>query len=282
MSMSSGAGTATVTDLHFTVTGSSSAGTVASIMVAGKSAPVISGIASISGLALNVPSGFSGVDVPVTVTYNTVGFSGVAKSNDTSILTLDEIKYTSGNTVKSTPAVSQAAKTMRLIAAYPTISIAAPATSLVNGSVKVATITVSAPASGNVTLHDLPLTFFTTGGTTASTSGGATAILVKDGNTTVTTTVPTSGLSISTSTTGSITVSFTGGYTLNAGTTKVFDIYFNNIGGSLGAAGTSAFGTKLGTSSTFTFDDVNGGIPGLLSTGANIYSYPTDTATIHN
>ncbi len=284
MSMSAGAGTATVTDMHFTVTGSSSAGTISKITVAGKDATVISGVASVSGLAIAIPSGFSGVDVPVTVTYNTVGFGGVAKANDTSILTLDEIKYTSGNTVKTSPAVSQAARTMRLIASYPTLAIAAPADAkLVNGQVKIATFTVSAPLSGNITLHDLPLTFFTTGGATASSSGttAGTSILVKDGNTTITTTTP-AVFSVSTSSTGSETVSFTNGYTVTAGTTKVFDIYFSNIGGSLGNAGTSSFGTKLGSAATFTFDDVNGGNPGLLSTGTNIFTYPTNTATVSN
>jgi hypothetical protein len=285
MSMSSGAGSAVVTDMHFTVTGSASSnGTISSIMVAGKSASVISGVASVSGLSLVVPAGFSGIDVPVTVTYNNVGFGGSAHTTNTSIMTLDEIKYTVGNTVKTSPTVSQAAATMVLVASYPTISIAKSDQNVAAGQVKIASLTISAPANGDIKLRAVPLTLSTNGGTTASTSGTAagTAVVVKYGNTTVTTTSSAAGLSLSTSSTGNLTVTFTNGYTINAGTSRTFDIYFTTIGGSLGNAGTSSLTTKLGSAASFVFDDINGGNPGLSLTGSSIYGYPTNTATITN
>ncbi|HZZ99600.1 MAG TPA: hypothetical protein VFK07_02755, partial [Candidatus Paceibacterota bacterium] len=234
--------------------------------------------ASVSGLNLSIPSGFAGVDVPVTVTYATTGVGGAVTSGTSSTLTLDEIKYTVGNTVKTTPTASVAANTMKVVASYPTLALGQSDGHLATGQVKLATFTITANANGQIKLENLPLTVSTSGNVTASSQ--ANNILVTDAASGATITTTNTALSVGTGSSGNVTVAFTNGYTIPAGTSKTFNIFLKTAANVTGNAGVNTITTQLGSSSSFTWDDVVGN--GSSLTGASIFNYPTATSTITN
>jgi hypothetical protein len=158
---------------------------------------------------------------------------------------------------------------MTVVGSKPTLAIANPSDNTVGagGSVIVARVTVLADAKGPVTVTTLPLSMQAAG---AGSSAGT--LTVKVGGSTVTTSEGMGAVGTTTAATGTIT--FTGGYEVAAGTSVTFDIWdtvtFTSTDDSLR--------TSLGSSSLFTWTDVNGNAAGL--TGASIYNYPTNTALL--
>jgi hypothetical protein len=159
--------------LKFSVTGT---GSVTQVCVAGSCAPVVSGVAYITGLNIAVPNNNAGVNVNVIPTFAPVGVNGVT-SNTTSLLTLTFVKSTIGGlTTTTTPSV--AANTMTLVGTKPTVGLVASNDSLVNGLVKVADVTVAADAAGDVKVQNIPINVTSTGVATVAT--GSNNVIVKD------------------------------------------------------------------------------------------------------
>jgi len=266
-------GAAVIEEMGFTV--NSSGNPITSLTVGGVTSPVVNNTATTTGLAINVPIGYAGTDVPVSATYSAVGIGGHA-SNVTTTVTLTYVKWRSGSTVSSTSALSVASNQMTLVASKPALQVTASSEKLVNGSVKVGRITVQADSKGSVRVDNLPITLTSVGDVTVASTTGA--IVVKDQNGieyTVSTTAMTGDLSAG----GSINhiVEFTGGVLISAGQTRTFDIYVT----AANVAGTNdALLLKLGAAASFQWDDVVGN--GLNLTGTAIFGYPNNSVSISN
>ena len=274
----------TISELTFTVT----SGTATSVKVNGVTAPVVGGTAYLTGLSIAVPNGGSGTNVSVYVSYPEVGTSGVASAT-ASTLTLTTIKSTSGNTT-TTDTVSVAAPSMTLVGSKPAYTLSGSTDTLLNGSVKIAEVTVTADAKGDIKIGQLPITVTSTG--VAAVVTGANNVVVKDtsGATIATTNA---GLAVAAGGSGSATICFdtavsacasgqavANGYLIPAGTSKTFRIYVT-ASSVAGAVNTTSLSTKLGAASSATYYDVAGGASAAQA-ATLLYGYPTDSVTIHN
>ncbi|MEK7148330.1 MAG: peptidoglycan-binding domain-containing protein [Patescibacteria group bacterium] len=271
-------GVATISELKFAVGGTASTSTTTpftTITVGGQSAPVVSGVAYITGLNISVPNSPAGANVSVQASFGSVGTNGIP-SNKTATTSLTFMKYTIGGITTSTSTLAVVGNTYTLVGTKPTVTVQDSSDALLNGLVKVAEVTVSADAAGDLKLTALPISVTSTGVVTAAT--GTNNIVVKDtaGNTIVTTNA---SLVVTAGGTGTATIAFTGGDTITAGSSKIYRIYVTAATVS-GAVNTTSLSTKLGVSSSFTWTDQNGGEAGI--TGANIYNYPDTTSVITN
>jgi|GEM_PF-933129 len=267
-------GSATITEMKYTISGTAT-NPITQVCVGSVCAPVVSGIAYLTGLNIAVPNNNAGVNVNVAPTFAPVGVNGVT-SNTTAIMTLTFVKYTIGGiTTTTTPSV--AANTMTVVGTKPSVTLTSSSDSLVNGLVHVADVTVSADPAGDLKLSALPINVTSTGVVTVAT--GTNNIVVKDasGNTIATTNgtfaVAAGGSS------GDVAINFTGNYLIPAGTSKTFSVYVTAATVS-GAVNTTSLTTKLGAASGFTWIDQVGGVSGIA--GTLIYNYPTNTSVIHN
>jgi hypothetical protein len=275
----------TISELTFTVT----SGTATFVKVGSVSAPVVGGTAYLTGLNIAVPNGGSGINLEAFVSYPEVGTSGVS-SNTTSVLTLTTIKYTSGSTTTTLGSLTVAAPTMTLVGSVPAYTIADSTETLVNGSVKIAEVTVTANAKGDIKLGQLPVTITSTGVTTVASA--ADNIVVKDtSGATIATKNATFAVTAGGSATGTICFdtataacasgqATANGYLIPAGTSKTFRIYVtaSNVAG---AVNTTSLSARLGAASSATFYDVAGANATAIA-ATNLYNYPTDTSVISN
>ena len=304
-------GGANVTELGFNVSGTQIGGGsltngITLVNVGGSSGQVINGRALVSGLNIVVPVGNAGIDVPVTVSYATVGSNGVA---DQSVkLTLTHIKFISGNkTTGMSPSSGSGlgllwsgdtttntvlgangydSNTMYLVSTYPTVTLASSGNVFSTADnatgLLVAKITVQANAAGAVAITALPLSFSLSSG--SQTDGAFAARLVDDSNNSV---VSTS--TIATSSSPSITFNnITSG---NFTGTKVYDVYVPIYSVVTSSGQTATFSTSLGASSAFLFTDVNGN-NGTGGSATNVAAgngtvtfmpnYPTTQAVINS
>ena len=261
-------GDSAITELTFEA--SSSLVNIVSVSVDGRSAQLVSGTSTITGLNKVISTSNAGVNVPVTVTYNTVGNNGVA-TNNTVALRLTGMKYTSGNSTVSTTTLAVDTNLMTLVASKPTLVYNDVSNqNAVGGLNKIARVTVSADAGGPVSLLDLPLSI-TTSGTTAQTSG---TVTVKVNGSLVATTDSLGAAGTSTTATG--TISFTNGYDIAAGGSVVFDIYDASL--TMNTSGDSVAST-LGSAALFTWNDTNGSSTQII-TGSALYNFPSETTVL--
>jgi len=259
-------GEITINELKFVVADSK---TVKSITVAGKTADVIGNTATLTNVNYTIPAGYAGKTLQATVKYNTVGLGGI-ESNLDSLVTLNSVKYTAGNTpITITPDVS--AKTMKVVAGHPEVTITKSTDTLVNGAVKLADVKVLAKG-GAIKLEELPISVSSTGNVILTDQ----SIVVKVSGSDVTTT---GNIAVLAGSSGAGTITFTGGYTIGAGQSVTFSIYATADSVS-GAVNTNSLSTKLGSKSSLKFTDIEGNKADIL--GDNIYNYPTETSTIHN
>ena len=269
-------GTSVIKELYFSATGTSVANSdapIVNVTVGGITAPVVAGAVTLTGLNISVPQGYAGVNFPVTVQYAPVGIGGVT-SNLTVGLTLTGLKYTAGNTDTSTTtlAVTSNNNWMTLVSTKPTVTISNPSDTTVGagGVIEVARITVSADSAGPIKVLTLPLSMVTTGsGYFATTTN-----FIKVGTSNVSTTEGFTMGATSTSATGTVTL--TGGYDIAAGSSVTFSVYADATL-TQGSNALDTMRTTLGSSSLFTWTDVNGNVS---PTGAKIVNYPTTAAIV--
>lgn len=271
--LTSTGGSATISELKFTA---NVAGRISSVKVNGVSAPVIGTVAYLTGLNLAVPQGGSGLNVDVFMTYPNVGVNGLASAS-TAILSLTEVKFTSGGTTVINPTV--ASNTMTLVGSRPTVALSLPnnasgssVTGLSVGTRYVADVRVTADQKGDLALNQLVLNF--DGNAATTTSSGALTIRDKNGtaitNIVVTPSVPAQNRIA--------TVVFTNGYTIAAGQTETFKIELP-ITGVTGSA--QSLATSLGAATSFLWTDIAGNAGGTVN-GSLILNYPTSSVSMTN
>jgi len=263
-------GASTITELTFAASGT--AANITNVSVGGLSAPMVSGSATITGLNIVVSTSNSGANVPVTVSYPTVGNNGVT-ANNTVGLRLTGMKYTSGNQTTSTTTLAVETNLMTLVGSKPTVVFNDVSKSgVVSGNQEIARVTVTADAAGDVNLLTLPLSY------QASGAGSATGVLsvYANGNQLISGTDFNEGLGAAGTTTAATgTITFVGGYPIPAGQSVTFKI-FSPV--TINAATYDAVATSLGSSSLFTWKDVNGNVS---PDGSKILNYPsTDISTL--
>lgn len=289
-------GTANVTELHFTVTGTHDPATdtpVTAVHVGGQTGNVLnSGSAetvTVSGLNVPITVGSAGVDVPVTVDFAAVGTNGVT-SGKTIILTLTYVKYLSGSTTTTfTPSVP--APTMTIVASKPVVTAAASGASLVAGSVEAIDVTVTATgAAGDnaaaITLNTLPLVISMTNATASATDPSNIKVYK---STDMSTNLATGNTVLGSTTSGTTTVTLDNTKTrITAGSPVTFKVFVTVTNGNVsgGGAGSASMSTSLGAAASgvagFSWTDTEGGGSAELGT-ALITQYPSSfSAVVHN
>jgi hypothetical protein len=93
-------GSATISELKFRVTTSTGV-SVSSVRIGSVSAPVVSGVAYLTGLSLTVPSGGAGLNVDAYLSYGAVGTNGNTSGAE-SFAEMTYIKYVIGGTTSTT------------------------------------------------------------------------------------------------------------------------------------------------------------------------------------
>jgi hypothetical protein len=262
----------TVTELTFSVT----SGTASSVSVGNASAPVVAGVAYLTGLNIAVPNGGAGVNVDVYVTYPEVGTSGVASNTD-STLTLTTVKYTSGSTTASLTSLTVNAPTMTLVGSVPTVVATKPTSQLAVGNVEAINVTVSASPKGDLVLNTLPVNV---SATAATVSTSANTIIVRDANNQ---TVATTNTAFGAAAGGASTITFTGGYTIQAGQPATFKVFVPVATVTGTGVNGASISTSLPTGANFSWTDTSGGGSSPITGTTKIPSYPsTFTAVTFN
>jgi hypothetical protein len=264
-------GASVITEMTFAASGT--AANITNVSVGGVSAPMINNEASLTGLTLNIPVSNGGTNVPVIVTYASVGNNGVT-SNATSGLMLTGYKFTSGNTTTSTSSKTVSTNLMTLVGSKPTVVFNDVSRSaVVSGTQEIARVTVTADAKGEIKLLTLPLSSQASGAGSATASTSLT-VYANGTQLTATTDFTNSLGAVGTSTAATGTITFVDGYSISAGQSVVFKIYSPVT---INAQTFDGLSTSLGSNTLFTWEDVVGGVSGI--TGERILNYPTTGAS---
>ena len=226
-----------------------------------------------------MPQAGSGLNQVVTISYPEVGTSGVS-SLATSTVGVTYVKYSSGGTTVATT-TSQYAPVMTLVGSKPAFTVTDSSDNLSNGQIKLAEVTVTADAKGDVKLGKLPVSVTSTGVATVATSTNN--IVVKDTNGTVIATTNDS-FGVYAGGTGTSTITFgstdAASYLIPAGTSKTFRIYATAATVS-GAVNTTSLSTTLGAAASVEWYDVAGSNTTAIS-ASSVFNYPTNTSTVTN
>lgn len=266
-------GASTITELKFTVSGSTAG---ASATVNGVTAPFVSGVAYLTGLNLVVPLGGSGLNQDVFISYPEVGASGLA-SGTTSAVSLTYVKYTSGG-ITATFSPSVAAPTMVLVGSRPTVTAVKPTATLSASTVEAIDVTVAADAKGNITLNSLPIVVAMNAATV--TAAATNNVTVKDSNNQ---TLAGANTAFGATSGGSSTFTFTTPYVIQAGQSQTFKIYVTVATVTGTGVNGASMSTSLGTGAGFSWTDTAGGASSPQTGVTNLPSYPsTFTSVIYN
>jgi hypothetical protein len=273
----SNGGSATVSELKFTVAGPLTATTV---KVGSVSAPVVSGVAYLTGLNLAVPNGGSGLSVDAFISYPEIGTNNTSVlPGATSATSLTYIKYTSGGTTTTiTPSI--AAPTMTLVGSKPTLTVpTVQNTGLsISGESKIGEVTIAADAKGNIKINDIVFTVSSSGFSTAPTAIASPRIA--DGNTTISSSLCTPASLVVTCEFGTTGNGDFDGYTIAAGTSKTFSLFGTLTGAAAVGSGTPIVSSSVGIS-TFNWDDSStNGASGTSLSGSLIYNFPTSSYSV--
>jgi len=256
-----------ISEMDFTATNN----TIVSIAAGGVTAPMVNGAAVLSNLHIVIPSGYAGINVPVSATYNTVGQNGLP-TGQSSVLTLTLAK-SAANTLN----VSIPSNTMTLVASKPAVLIADPGSSVsLNGQTELLDVTVSASPAGDINIDQLPISVTANGGVSIPNQ----ALVVKDATNEIISNV--SGtLSVSANGNGTANLVFANGYRIPAGASQTFKIFASPVNYS-GSAGTLSIGTALGPASSFLWTDIAGNSGEGMLTGQAIVNWPTSVHSATN
>ncbi len=236
----------------------------------------IAGLADVTGLNIAVPNGLSGINKDVFVNYSPVGAGGTT-SNTTAAVQLTFVKRTLGGTTTSASVTPVTAPTMNLVGSKPILTMVDSSDTLINGQVKLGSVTVAADAKGDLKLTTLPLSVTTTGNVLVTTG----TLVVKNAATGAT--VATTDNTLVTTTTGAtdtVTITFTSDYLISTGNSVTFDIY-NDVSAVTGGPAANAIATKLGVNTSFTWKDTAGNSSSAID-GSKIYNYPTNSSVIND
>ena len=255
---------ATISQLTFTTQGSDALEGINSITVNGVSAPVVNGSATITGLNINVPQGYAGISVPVTVQYNSVSMGGI-QSGGTIGISLSGAKYSSVSTN-----LNVSSNLMTLVSSKPTVGTVDVSRTSGSGKREIARVIVSADANGPITLKTLPLSLQASGSASA---GGSGSISVQVNGSDITSAASTMGTVGTAVTTTNITFNNGVGYDIAAGSSVTFRVYDSVT---ISQSGDSIL-SSLGVSSAFGWTDMNGS---ASFNGTLIQNYPINLVNI--
>ncbi len=286
-------GSATIKSLKFAQTGSG----VTAVSVGGISAPMVSGVAYLTGLSIPVPQGGAGVAVDAKMSYSQVGSTGVATTNTgdiTSLMKLSYVEYSMGGTTStlcasgctaSTSMPISSAQTMTLVGSKPIVTVSQPSgVVLAVGAVEAIDVTIAADTAGPISITSFPITASLSAGAGSPTfsTGTSNPFVIKDSSNALVSVATSSNFSATSG--GAATVTFTTPYTLNLGQSQTFKVFLPVAALGTGTLPNTYMYTHLTASSGFVWTDVAGGA--AASSGditANIYNYPsTTTSSIHN
>ena len=280
-------GSATISELKFAETGGH--GAVTSVSVGSVSAPMVSGVAYLTGLNIPVPQGGTGVTVDAKMSYAPVGATGVATTatgDIDSLMGMSYVKYSMGGTTStlcdtgctvSTSMPVDSAQTMHLVGSKPVVTVAKPSgVVLVTGSVEAIDVTIAADTAGPISITSFPISTSLSvgsGATLTVSTGTGHPFTVKDASNNTVNVANTSNFALTTG--GAATVTFSSAYTLNAGQSQTFKVFVPVSAFSAGT-GTSSMNTNLATGSGFAWIDTAGGASVSIGdiTGL-IYNYPS-------
>ena len=270
-------GGAVLKDLTFT---STTTPQIAQVIVNGKTANVDGSThkAIIYGANISVPSGSSGVNVPVSVVFTRVGTGYAGQSNQTAQLSLTQVTFNDGTTIQCvgascatpTTAISAASNALTLVGSVPSISMANSSSSLLVGAQQIGTFTISAGSTGDIKVEKIPVSV------NLSSSGltiNASSIILKNATGGTLSNAP---AALSASGTFDMSANPT---TISAGNSVTYTVWATTAG-TLGSAGSSSLSFALGAQGSFNWTDVAAGVTGI--TGTPIANYPTATQTRSN
>ncbi len=275
--------TAVPTSTTFTVTrnviGSTGTGHATSATV------TPSGLAYLTGVNVNVPSGTSGAYVDAFASYSPAnGTTGAVASGTTSNVYLTYVKSQIGSTVSDTavtPApVSTSTNLMTVVGSKPTLTVnTVQQTGLVlSAENKIGEVTITTDAGGSIGINTLT---FTVGGAGFATGPLiATGARLADGSTTISTaTCATTSTATATSVV-TCTFSDTNGYLVTGGASgaKTFSLY-GTPSGTITSGATVSVSTAL-TTAGFVWTDVAGNGTASAESGSKIYNFPTGSYSI--
>lgn len=147
---------------EMTFTASTTFEGISQIIVDGVSAPVINGVAIITGLNKEIVAGTQGTNVEVKAVYNAVtsaGQGGVTSGKDLTV-TLNGYKYTANGSQSTESGKTITAAAMRLVSAYPTVADASSYASKLltpSGKSEVMRFTVTATGNNGINLNSIGL-----------------------------------------------------------------------------------------------------------------------------
>ena len=269
-------GSSQVQEMYFKVLGP-----ITNLTVGGLSFPVSAGYATATGLTINVPVGYAGLDIPLSATYATIGSNGQASMQVASTSLLG-FKYQSGNVSTTTNLVSPVnSLPMVVVASKPTVTMSAAGSYTVSptaGQYMIGRVTVSADAGGPVTLLKLPLTITTSAA--ASTTASTIVIKTNGGSTVASTSGSIPAIPQNSSTSSVISFLDANGYRVNPGSPVTFDIYANIEMAYDTNGNPSTITTSITSPSTFVWADANGNY--ATTTGAYILNFPTAGVAVRN
>ena len=305
-------GSATITEMKFTVSGSDATPSqaVTNVCIGSICAAPVSGVADITGLQIAVPNGGGGSTQNVQISYSSVGTSGIAP-NVASLVSLSYLKFQSGGASTKTICTSGCDYTLSgsgtngavpayqitLVGSKPTLTITSTVQTglIINTEAQVGQVTVAADPKGAIKVHQIT---FTVGysGWTSNPNVALSGARLANGNTTI------SGSFCATTSSTSVTCTFTsdgntptgtygvtGGNTnyasdfqINAGQSQTFNLYITTVGGTETTAGSKAEISSSVTTGGFSWDDTssNGGTGSTQLNGALIYNFPTNAYSI--
>lgn len=153
-------GTAPVTQI--TVSGPGANGTTSTA-----TAPVVSGVAHITGLNIQIPQGNAGQDVAITPTFNFVGINGLATGSGVQF-GVQRFKYQSGTSTQDSNVVSPISSVvmshpMVIAASFPTVAnsngiVGVSSGATFGGGQQVLQFTITANSSGPVRVGQIGIT----------------------------------------------------------------------------------------------------------------------------
>ena len=270
--------TVIIEEMGFVFGGDASAGAVpvTAITVGGVTKNVASSTATtnVTGLNITVPAGPAGLDVPVAVNYNSVGYGGNIVANKVVSSTLVSIKYRVGSQSVTTTTLSNlpvASDGFLMVSTKPAVAFPTTGqpTTWANGTTRIARITVTADTKGPILLKALPVKFSTTSASFTYTDNLIVKTAAGDTLSTTNGALPVAGTT---------TIAFGAGLNINAGSTATLDIFVQGaavVG--TPSAGTASIGLELGDKTLFSWRDINGEAD---ITGAYYYSWPVEGVTL--
>lgn len=260
------------------------ANTATAVTIAGKTANFItSGATStavVYNVGINVPANPTTITMPITLALTCVGTpNGCASNSPLSVYAgVRTLTYNDGNTVQTLSFTNAPVTNVHtMYGGVPVVTVnTTQATGLnyANAVNKVGEFTVAADTKDVVVTQMV----FDVNGTNFSAATLATPFVAEgvSGSTAISGSSCTPSGATSIVTTNTVTCTFTGGYTIPAGTSKVFSLR-GTVSGTAVASTIQSISSKM-TSAGFMWNDTFGNSTG--NTGANIFNFPSDSYSI--